>query len=168
MNRYLAVMGLLAFLLPGDVRGVSQSNGGALMAGRPAEVGSATAMATPHNTGSISFPSPEPTRGMEIGPADRVQSLSYEQWRAIADAFPESEEWTATRVMMCESGGDPSLAIIDANGEWSIGAFMVQPRWHGAVPRDIAGQAKQAAAIVARYGWTPWQATASGCARFTR
>lgn len=88
-------------------------------------------------------------------PWDGERVLTVEQWRAL-QAFPAHEQETAARVMFCESGGDASKRIVDTNGEWSVGAWQVQPRWHGDVPRDLSGQAIQVAAIVARHGWGPW------------
>lgn len=75
---------------------------------------------------------------------------------AIAAAFPPRERASALAIAWCESHFDPALRYRDINGEWSEGAWSVQPYWWGAVPADLAGQARQAAAIVAEMGWRSW------------
>lgn len=67
-------------------------------------------------------------------------------------AFPPEHRAEALAVAWCESRWDASA--VGAAGE--IGAWQVNPRWHGPVPADLAGQARQAAAIHAAHGWAPW------------
>lgn len=106
-------------------------------------------------------PAPETVaRGRPPHPGERA--LTLEQWRAINAAFPEDEHVQAAKVMFCESGGNPAARVLDANGEWSEGAWQMQPVFWGPVPSDLAGQASQAAAAVEsqrhdpRGAWWPW------------
>lgn len=52
-------------------------------------------------------------------------------------------------------------AMRDDFMEWRGRAVLVKPQFHGPVPADLAGQAAQAAGIIARYGTKPW--TAQSC-----
>lgn len=84
----------------------------------------------------------------------------YAVWAVVRDAFPPHEYVRAMRVAACESTNNPALRYLDVNGLVSAGMFSVQEHIWGAVPPDLPGQARQAAAIVAEYGWRPW-----ACAR---
>lgn len=73
---------------------------------------------------------------------------------AIASAFPPSEQATAYRVASCETGGTFDPTKVGKAGEQGI--FQVMAVYHGAVPAGIEGQARQAASLVERHGWSPW------------
>ena len=108
-----------------------------------------------------------------LAPGETARSLTVEQWRA-SQAFPAEAQYRMTRACFCESRLDPSQAIIDVNGHWSIGACMVQPVWwaakYGEVPAELPGQIAQAARIYEAEqertgdGTWPWRATRDGCA----
>jgi hypothetical protein len=73
-------------------------------------------------------------------------------WGAVMAAFPPSEQATAYRVAMCESGGNTEA--VGRSGE--EGVFQVIASIWGDVPSDLYGQAAQAAGIVSVHGWEPW------------
>ena len=77
------------------------------------------------------------------------------QVRASIQRWFPAEQWSkASSVAACETGGTYNVNAVGAAGE--IGIYQVNPYVWGAVPADIDGQVKQAAGIVARYGWGPW------------
>ena len=100
----------------------------------------------------LSFVAVEPDRIAQHNFGPRVEAMLW----AVEIAFPSAERAQALAVAWCESGFDPAVRYVDVNGEWSVGAWSVQPVWWGAVPTDLAGQAAQAAAIVAEHGWRWW------------
>ena len=114
-----------------------------------------------------SHPEPAPRAvSLVLEPGSRVRVLSYEQWRAIRDAFPEEQEFEAARTAFCESGFDPASSIIDTNGLVSAGAWHVQAHWWGKVPPTLEAQARQVAAIVAEHGWAPFMGE-RGCSEWS-
>ncbi len=102
---------------------------------------------------------------MDIGPGDRVRVLKYDQWKAIESAGGPT--YTLARLAFCESGIDPTNNVMDVDGTPSIGAYSVKPQFHGTVPPDLAGQTRQAVAIIAMHGTAPWSA-AHGCSEWNR
>ena len=96
-----------------------------------------------------------------VAPGETVRVLTVEQSRAIHESG--GPPVTMARIMVCESNGDTTA--LGAAGE--VGAWQVTPRWWGAVPSDIVGQAQQAARIMAEHGDGPWT-TKGGCVRWTR
>lgn len=98
-------------------------------------------------------PTSEPTAvaGLPPPPASSYEALAR---AAIASAFPPSEQATAYRVAWCETHGTFDPTSVGKAGEQGI--FQVMAVYHGPVPADIEGQARQAAGIVAAHGWSPW------------
>jgi len=97
---------------------------------------------------------PLPTVKPTETPYSAAGGLEAEVWEAIQVYFPSHQWSTALRVSGCETGGTYNPGAIGAHGEEGI--FQVRAIYHGAVPRDIAGQVQQAAGIWSAYGWQPW------------
>lgn len=77
-----------------------------------------------------------------------------EQVRGAVEAyFPPSEWATAMRIAWCESRYQPWAAEPGGN---HFGVFQVDPSLWGAVPADIDGQVRQAAAVWLVGGWAMW------------
>ena len=104
--------------------------------------------------------------GFVLEPGGTVKVLTVEQWRAL-QVFPPDLQWWAARTAVCESGFDPTASIIDIDGLPREGAWMVGATWHGPVPADLDGQARQVAAMVANHGTRIWS-TSGGCAAWSR
>ena len=76
-------------------------------------------------------------------------------YSAIVEHFPASEVANAIAIARCETGFTWSADLVSSDG--ARGSFQVLPSFHGAVPADYDGQARQAAAIVrANGGWGLW------------
>ena len=115
----------------------------------------------------LDAPEPAPRAlSLVVGPAERVRTLTYEEWRAIVEAFPPEEEWMAARIMLCESGGDPSK--VGADGE--RGLMQIHPIWIPFLNHlgytwqqmfDPLANMEVASGIVSRYGWAPWSCLSS-------
>jgi hypothetical protein len=103
---------------------------------------------------------------LTVEAGETVRVLTVDEWRAIQVAYPESP-MTLARIGVCETGLNVATHIIDTNGEWTDGAFGVQPKWHGTVPPSLELQAKQAAGILREYGTKPFT-TAGGCDRWNK
>jgi hypothetical protein len=73
-------------------------------------------------------------------------------WGAVMAAFPPSEQATAYRVAMCESGGNTEA--VGRSGE--KGAWQILEVYHGAVPEGLYAQAVHAAQVLAINGWGIW------------
>ena len=71
---------------------------------------------------------------------------------AVVEHFPREHWQTVFSVAWCESRYD--TAAVGAAGE--RGSMQIQPRVWGAVPSDVWGQMRQAAAIVSVHGFAPW------------
>ncbi|MGE0227779.1 MAG: hypothetical protein AB7I38_11070 [Dehalococcoidia bacterium] len=89
-----------------------------------------------------------------IAPRSEVGGNEAQALAAIEAHFPASEQATAYRVASCETGGTFDPTKVGKAGEQGI--FQVMAVYHGPVPGDIDGQARQAAGIVAAHGWLPW------------
>ena len=91
-------------------------------------------------------------------PAGVERVLTVEQWRAIrhSGAPPEMEWWLA-RTGWCEGHLDPA----SRNGP-HVGAWQVNPTFHGPPGDTLDAQAQQAARILNQYGTAPWEG-ANGC-----
>lgn len=72
---------------------------------------------------------------------------------AVVAYFPASQVETAMRVAYCESRYQPWA--VEASGS-HYGVFQLDPSLHGSVPADVDGQVRQAAALWAKAGWSPW------------
>ena len=92
--------------------------------------------------------------GPAPAPSATYATAEAEVWAAVQIYFPASDWAMAMRVARCESGGTFNPAIVGKAGEQGI--WQILAVYHGAVPADIAGQAAQAARIVAAHSWAPW------------
>jgi len=87
--------------------------------------------------------------------------LTGDQWGAIRDAFPAGEEWTASRIMLCESGGDATE--VGAAGE--RGLMQIHPIHRPLIADlgytwdqmfDADANMEVARALYDQSGWSPW------------
>ncbi len=69
-----------------------------------------------------------------------------------ASPWPVATWPTVERIIQCESGGNPNA--IGPGGH--RGLMQVDPRLHGPVPADPAGQLKQAYDVYKKQGWGAW------------
>ena len=107
---------------------------------------------------SANSPTPQYPDAIAAIAANSEPSLSALQVRerdlvaAVLEHFPREHWQTVFSVAWCESRYD--TAAVGAAGE--RGSMQIQPRVWGAVPSDVWGQMRQAAAIVSVHGFAPW------------
>lgn len=107
------------------------------------------------------IPSPQAGVSIVLEQGEKVRSLTLEQWRAVAHSGT-TDQWWLARTGYCEGHLDPT----SRNGV-HLGSWQVNPAFHGSVPSDLDGQAKQAALIQSKYGREPWD-TSEGCPEWNR
>lgn len=106
--------------------------------------------------------------GVDLAPGETVRVLTYEQWRVLQAAFGE-RTYVMARIAFCEGGLDPTQVVLDVDGTYSYGTFMVKPQFWGPVGDTLAEQAAQAAAIAeAHPSLWPWYHTRHGCRDWNR
>ena len=112
-------------------------------------------------SGDDYLPTPQPGLSRELAPGERIRSLTLEQWRAVNSAgLDDAGTYWLARTGWCEGHLDPT----SRNGV-HLGAWQVNPEYHGPVPGTLEAQARQAAAIAVKHGTQPWDAR-DGCAEW--